>query len=141
MTSLFSSVAPDRTDLDPGLPSNANQLAAPHAALVPRGNPAGGRLGAGERAARALSGEQVPNPAHASQRLERLLTTKHLLALPFTLLCQLLALLAAVGPERDRLSMSIANNSIVSKILTSRSPHTRCTLRWNCRDVYPKQSA
>ena len=141
MTSLFSSVAPDRTDWDPGLPTNANQLAAPHAALVPRGNPAGGRLGAGERAARALSGEHVPNPAHAGQRLERLLTTKHLLALPFTLLCQLLALLAAVGPERDRLSMSIANNSIVSKILTSRSPHTRCTLRWNCRDVYPKQSA
>ena len=99
MTSLFSSVAPDRTDLDPGLPTNANQLAAPHAALVPRGNPAGGR------AARALSGEHVPNPAHASQRLERLLTTKHLLALPFTLLCQLLALLAAVGPERDRLSI------------------------------------
>ena len=115
MTSLFSSVAPDRTDLDPGLPANANQLAAPHAALVPRGNPAGGRLGAGERAARALSGEQVPNPAHASQRLERLLTTKHLLALPFTLLCQLLALLAAVGPERDNVSMSTANNSIVSK--------------------------
>ena len=141
MTSLFSSVAPDRTDWNPGLPANANQLAAPHAALVPRGNPAGGRLGAGERAARALSGEHVPNPAHAGQRLERLLTTKHLLALPFTLLCQLLALLAAVGPERDRLSMSIANNSIVSKILTSRSPHTRCTLRWNCRDVYPKQSA
>ena len=141
MTSLFSSVAPDRTDWDPGLPTNANQLAAPHAALVPRGNPAGGRLGAGERAARALSGEHVPNAAHAGQRLERLLTTKHLLALPFTLLCQLLALLAAVGPERDRLSMSIANNSIVSKILTSRSPHTRCTLRWNCRDVYPKQSA
>ena len=141
MTSLFSRVAPDRTDWNPGLPANANQLAAPHAALVPRGNPAGGRLGAGERAARALSGEHVPNPAHAGQRLERLLTTKHLLALPFTLLCQLLALLAAVGPERDRLSMSIANNSIVSKILTSRSPHTRCTLRWNCRDVYPKQSA
>ena len=105
MTSLFSSVAPDRTDLDPGLPANANQLAAPHAALVPRGNPAGGRLGAGERAARALSGEHVPNAAHAGQRLERLLTTKHLLALPFTLLCQLLALLAAVGPERDRLSI------------------------------------
>ena len=115
MTSLFSSVAPDRTDLDPGLPANANQLAAPHAALVPRGNPAGGRLGAGERAARALSGEQVPNPAHASQRLERLLTTKHLLALPFTLLCQLLALLAAVGPERDNVSMSVANNSFVSE--------------------------
>ena len=115
MTSLFSRVAPDRTDWNPGLPTNANQLAAPHAALVPRGNPAGGRLGAGERAARALSGEHVPNAAHAGQRLERLLTTKHLLALPFTLLCQLLALLAAVGPERDNVSMSVANNSFVSE--------------------------